>query len=185
MLNFANINFLASKQAEYNRQARRLLIIQVGAFSVLIVYVLVIVGIFSYSFYLKRQGEQLETQIKRTSSQIQELASIEAKHLFIKSKIESLVPVFESKQKHQELTEAIFALLPTGMSIQGFTISETGDISFSAEASSFQALRQFLANVKERNITPTVYVQFAEIGSVSLQKSGNYSFSVVLKLETQ
>lgn len=181
-LNF-DVNFLASKQAEYRQRARRLFAIQASALGLLVVYVVALGGLFAYSFYLSRQRVGLENQVKNLMAEVEQLSPVEAKYVFVKTKAEALGPVLNSQRKNQELVEAIFTLIPEGVSINGLEVSETGDISFSGEAKTFTALERFLANLERVQLTPNVRVSFAQIGGVSLQNNGGYSFSIVLNLE--
>ena len=180
-LNF-DLNFLASKQAEYRQRARRLFLIQTSSLALLVIYVVALGGLFAYSFYLSRERASLESQVKSVMAEVEQLSSVEAKYVFIKTKAEALGPVLASQQKNQELVEAIFTLIPEGVSVSGLQVNEAGNITFSGEAKTFAALSRFLANLEQGRLTPTVRVAYAKIGGVSLQSDGGYSFSIVLTL---
>jgi Tfp pilus assembly protein PilN len=180
---FVDVNFLAGKQAEYRQRERRLFIIQASSLALLVVYVVALGGLFAYSFYLSRQRVNLENQVKNAMADVEDLSPVEAKYVFVKTKAEALGPILASQQKNQALVEAIFTLIPDGVSVSGLQVNEAGNITFSGEAKTFAALERFLANLERAQLTPTVRVVFAEIGGVSLQSNGGYSFSVVLTLE--
>lgn len=182
MTNPLEVNFLAEKQAEYEKQRRRLLLIQVSAFSLLVIYILGLSGLFAYSFYLNQKKKSLETKAKVLSAQVQELSPIEAKYLFIKTKLDALSPILASQRKNQDLVEAILTLLTPGISVSGLNVTEDGNISFSGEAIDFAALNQFLTNLERGSLTPSVRLQLAEIKGVGLRSEGSYNFSIVLKL---
>lgn len=183
-LNFLQVNFLAGKQAEYQKQQQRLLLIQGAAFALLVVYVIGLGSLFAYSFYLGRQQKSLDTQIKTLDNEIEELSPVEAKHVFIKTKLDALLPVLTSQRQNQALVEAIFTVISPGISVSGLTIQEDGKISFSGEAVEFAALAQFLTNLERGNLTPAVRLELAELGGVSLRSDGAYSFNVTLNLTT-
>jgi len=179
------INFLAKKQAEYQRRAKRLLVIQGAAFAILGVYILLIGGVFAYSLYLTNQKKQLEGEIQQVSSQIQKQSAMEAKYVFIKTKLKALVPVLASQRKNQDLMAAVLTLLPPGVSVKNFTVNEDGKISFSAEVADFQTFNRLLTNLKKGEVTPKVRMQLAKIGSLNLSSDGNYGFNVILELVTK
>lgn len=175
------INFLAGQQAKIRARLKRLMLIQVSAFSVLVIYAMAVVGLFGYYFWLNKENKDIQTKINRQKNNIQENTEIEMKQVFLKSKLSSLVPVFKAKQKHQQLTDAIFTLLPVGISISGFTIAESGDIAFSGEAADFSSLKNFLARLENKNLTPHVLIEFAEIRNIRIKAGGGYGFSITLK----
>ena len=180
----ANINFLSQKQGEYRKKMRRLLIIQMGAFGILALYIIGMTGAFGYYLYLSRANKVLESQAVQLSSRIQEFSPVETKFIFIKTKVSSLVPVLAAQRRHQEIVEAVLSLIPEGISIRGFNVSEEGEISFAVQAATFQSLRQFLSNLRKKDLTPYVRMEFAKAGSVSLGDEGGYSLSVSLALTT-
>jgi len=181
MLN-KGINFLAQEQSKIRAKLKRLMLIQVSAFSVLVIYIFGVVGLFGYYFWLNRESKNIESQINRQKTQIQKYTAVEMKKVFLKDKLASLAPIFESKKKHQQLADAVFTLLPVGISINGFTISETGDINFSGEAAEFSSLKNFLARLQNKNLTPHILIEYAEIENIRLKSEGGYGFSVTLKL---
>jgi len=180
----ANINFLSQKQGQYRKKMKRLLIIQMGAFGILALYIIGMAGAFGYYLYLSRANKVLESQAAQLSSQVQELSPVETKFIFIKTKVSSLVPVLAAQRRHQEIVEAVLSLIPEGISIRGFNVSEEGEINFSVEAATFQSLKQFLSNLRKKDLTPYVRMEFAKAGSVSLRDEGGYSMSVSLALTT-
>src|SRR4030043_2480468 len=93
------LNFLAKRQTEYQKQAKRLLLIQGSAFVILGLYILLIGGTFAYSLYLENQKKDLEKQIQNISSQIQKQSTTEAKYTFVKTKLNALVPILASQRK--------------------------------------------------------------------------------------
>lgn len=176
------INFLAGKQSEYRKKMRRLLLIQLGSFTILGLYIIGLAAVFGYYFYLNRANKKLEIQASQLSGQVQEYGPVEAKYVFIKTKVSALTPVLASQRKHQEIVEALLALLPEGISVKGFTVSEEGEINFSAEARTFKALEQFLNNLRKKKLTPQIEVKYAQVGSVRLKENGGYNMSVNLDL---
>lgn len=181
---FSNINFLAKKQDKYRQKMRRLLAIQLGAFGILAVYVFCLALAFGYYFYLGRVSKRLEERVSLLHSELEGLSPIEAKYVYIKSKLGSLFPIITSQRKNQEIVEAVFSLLPEGISIRGFTVRSEGEINFSVEAYNFQVLEQFLVNLRRRELTPEIKIKYAEIKSVNLRSDGAYVFSVSLYLES-
>ncbi|OGD62571.1 hypothetical protein A2160_06020 [Candidatus Beckwithbacteria bacterium RBG_13_42_9] len=176
------LNFLAKRQTEYQKQAKRLLLIQGSAFVILGLYILLIGGTFAYSLYLENQKKDLEKQIQNISSQIQKQSTTEAKYTFVKTKLNALVPILASQRKNQQLVEAVFALLPPGVSVRGFSVNEDGKINFSGEVSDFLTFKRLLINLNRANVTPEVQLNLAKIESLNLGASGGYGFGIILEL---
>jgi Tfp pilus assembly protein PilN len=176
------INFLAKRQEEIRAKFKRLMLIQTFAFSILIVYVLLVGGVFVYYFFISNENKKIKNSINTQKALIQKNIEAEMKEVYLKDKLTSLLPIFKSKHKHQQLTDAIFTLLPVGISINGFTVAEDGNITFSGEAVDFSSLKSFLARVRTKNITPYMLIDFAEVNNVRLSADGTYNFAVTLKL---
>lgn len=179
------INFLSQKQLRLRRQAKRLLKLQTPAIILVVINIVILIGLLGYSFFLGYQKTLWEQKEKIVLSDIKQLSSVETKHVFIKSKLDKLTSIFESSQKHQDLAEAVLSLLPSGMTIQGLSIENQGYVSFSAEAQSFNEVKEFLSNIRQGELRPpTVKIQFSQIKEVGLKSDGSYSLTIVMKMES-
>lgn len=177
-----DINFLAEKQVEIRARLKRFMLIQILSFSVLAIYALGVMGVFLVYFWLNKENKKIQSQVIVQEVRVQENAGTEMKQVFLKDKLSSLLPIFEIRHKHQQLADSIFTLLPIGISIKGFTIDEAGDINFSGKAANFVSLGSFLARLQNKNITPDVLIDFAEVEKITIEPEGDYGFSVILRL---
>jgi len=177
------INFLAGRQAGIRARLARAKKIQVFAFSILVVYSLSVLVIFSLYFWQKAENKKTRALIEREKGAIQKRIDVEMKQIFLKDKLASLMPILESKRQYQEAIEAVFTLVPPGLSISGFAISESGEVSFSGETNDFSDFEKFLAGLEKKSVTPEFTVNFAKVENLRVRLEEGYNFRVLLRYE--
>jgi len=177
------INFLAGRQAEIRARLARAKKNQVFAFSILIIYSLSVLVVLSLYFWQKAENKKTRALIEREKRAIQERVDLEMKQIFLKDKLASLMPILEAKRQYQEAIEAVFTLVPPGLSISGFAISESGEISFSGETADFSDLEKFLAGLEKKSITPEFTVNFAKVENLRVRLEKGYNFRALLRYE--
>jgi nitrogen fixation/metabolism regulation signal transduction histidine kinase len=176
------INFLRLQQEKIRQKAQRTLYLQLSAFSILIVYALVVIGVFSYYFVLGREKSLLDDKIQTARSGIKQEIGIETKQTYLKNKVSSLTNIMESSRNHQVIVQGILSLLTQGVEIKNFGVSSSEDMVFSGKAISFPALEAFLNNLKKGELVKGLSVKSARIESITLDKDGGYGFSIRLSL---
>jgi len=176
------INFLRLQQEKIRQRAQRTLYLQLTSFSILIIYGLVVIGVFSYYFVLGREKSLLEGKIETARSGIKQEISIETKQTYLKNKVTSLTNILESSRNHQIIVQGILSLLTQGVEIKNFSVSSPTDMVFSGKAINFSSLQNFMDNLKKGELAEGLTVKSARIESVTLDKDGGYGFSIRLSL---
>jgi len=178
-----DINLLKEKVAILRKEARKAFFLQVGLLVILIGYCLTVVVLFSYYFILKRQSSSLEEEIRVNTNKVEEFQTVETQQVYLKNKIESLSDVFADQKHHQKITEAVFTLLPEGISVSGFNIDDKGGVSFQGESDTFSRLRAFLDNLKTTYKIGEMKVERIDIERIFFDYEKGYVFKVYLLFE--
>ena len=175
-----NINLIAEKQEKLEKKAKRAFYFQILSFSVLIIFGLVAVGVFGYYFILLQQSKVLDRQISAQEERIEEYVDVETKQFYLKRKTANLEEIMENSAEYQDIIEGFLALLPEGVEVGNFSISENKEIKFSGGTISFSVMEQLLANIQQGRLSESV-IYSAVVENVSYSE-GEYSFSFQLNL---
>lgn len=176
------VNFLRIYQEKIRQRAQRIFYLQLSAFSLLVIYGLVVVGTFAYFFILGSEGKILDDKINFQKKRIEEAVATETKQVYLKSKLTNLANVLESSRNHQLVVEGVFSLLPEGVEVQGFSLSEKGEVSFQGRASSFQSLKNLFENIEKGQLAGKLPIYKAVVTQVSLDEKGGFNFGMVLNI---
>lgn len=177
-----NINFLRERALSWKKKAKQLFFIQASSFSLLIVYGLAILGLFIYLFILKQESKVLQERRSQAKKQIENYQPIETKQVYLKDKIKSLAEILGAQKQHQKITEAVFVLLPEGITISGFMIDEEGGVSFAAKSEGFKRLKDFLTNLESTPKIGELTIEKVTVSGVSFDYEKGYSFRISLML---
>jgi Tfp pilus assembly protein PilN len=173
---------LASKTVAKIRQRQRLkrlinqLIIWVG---LLLSVVLIVVSLLS--LLINKSNEQLQSRIKSTETKIKNLSKVESQQVYLTSKLAAFSGLIKTHELHQSVAETVFALIPSGTSIKGFNVSETGIIEISGSTPSWSLFSRLLANLNQAATQPLL-VKAVKVQQVNFNAEGTISFSLELTL---
>ena len=182
-----NINFLKERVALLKKRARKLFFIRSLSLGLLTLYGVLISGAFSYNFLLKRQEQAFKEKIAREEKIIESLRPIETKQVYLVSKVESLSQILASKKQNQKIVESLFLILPEGIAVSNFHISESGVVNFSGTCSSLKALKDFLDILEAKGKASEMAIKDAKIGDVNygFKRKYNFSVSILFYLEEE
>ena len=175
------INFLKSRQEQIKQKAKRLFFIQIFALLILVAYGLLIIGTFSYYFILGQEKKALDSKINFQKKSIEAVSGVETKQVYLKNKTANLKQILENAQNNQAIVEGFFELVPEGIEVKGFAVSEEGTVSFEGEATTFSSLKTLFDNMEKRRLGQ-YQIDAASVETISLGKEGGYSFSLMLYL---
>ncbi len=173
---------LAGKTVARIRQKQRVkrlvnqLIIWVG-----LAVALILIVVSSLSLFINKYNEQLLGRIKSTESKIQNLNKIESQQVYLTSKLAAFSGLIKTHELHQSVAETIFALIPSGTSIKGFDVNETGSIQLSGTSPNWPLFSRLLANLKQEATKPMV-VKAVSVKQVNFNSEGSISFDLLLTL---
>jgi Tfp pilus assembly protein PilN len=176
------LNFLKSQQQQLKKKAQRQFFLQISAFSLLVVYGLIILATFTYNFLLKKESQSLADRISQQKQKIESAAEVETKQVYLKSKIINLQQILATAQDNQKLIEGFFSLLPEGVAVKGFDISQKGMLEFTGSAESFTVLDNLFKNVEKKQLGQK-QIFGASVGKVTLEKGAGFNFSLTLLLQ--
>ncbi|MFC1627382.1 hypothetical protein ACFL18_02420 [Patescibacteria group bacterium] len=119
-----------------------------GLLGLLVVLALTMVALSAWSLWLAKNNQELETNITNIKKKIDGLREIETKQVYLSSKLGSFKTLIATHEKHQAVTETVFALIPNGTTLKGFEVTEEGIISLSGTVPNFDTLNELLSRVR-------------------------------------
>jgi hypothetical protein len=181
--NTPEINFLKKQRAVLMLQSKRLHLIQTFSLLTLTAYGVVLLGVLAFSGYMTLTSINLDKNIDHERAAIKQMNEVRAKYLVLKTKTESVMGISTALYRHQDIFEKVLDILPETLSVSGFGVDEGGTVSFSATTADSRAIEKLLSNIEEGKSKGPVFIKQAEIGSVSIDKEGLYTFAVKLQLD--
>jgi len=175
-----NINLITQRQEELRKKSKKVFYFQMFSFSLLIIYGLFVVGVFAYYFILLQQSKVLGRQISAQEERIEEYVDVETKQFYLKRKTANLEKIMEYSAEYQDIIEGFLALLPEGVEVKNFSISEDKEIGFGGNTNSFGAMTQLFDNIEQGRLGESI-IYAAEVKKVGYNE-GIYSFSFQLNL---
>ncbi len=186
------INFLRKQKHILVLQSKRLYLIQSLSFVTLFIYGVVLVGMLLYAGVLNVQLKQTEQRITKVKQELEDLAPIELKYYLLKKTTVAAMEISKSLQRHQELMQQVFNMIPSGMSVKSLKIEETGDINLNLLAENVAVIEAFFTNIErshewlvlnqESFQQGAVKVRKAEVKRVTVNDEGQYSFGIVVSI---
>ncbi len=150
---------------------------------VLVIFSLIVIIIYSYSFILDKEKETLTQNLSQQRVKIENLKSLEVKQVYLKNKLISLKEILANQKKSQMITEAVFALLPEGISISGFSVDEEGGVKFGATSESFQTMTKFFNNLEGTKSIGDLQIKKILINGPAYVYLKGYTFGVYILFE--
>lgn len=143
-----------------------------GLLVLLMVVVVVLIGLSSYSLILAQQNKILDSKIEATKKKIIELSDVESKQVYLLSKLGSFEELAKSQAKHQAVAETVFAILPQGTNLKGFQVADTGEIQLSGSVPDFPTFNELLGRIRKSQDYRLPIVK-AMVSRVATSKEGN------------
>ena len=153
--------------------------------TLIVLYIAVVLCLFFYNLYLGAKAKALANDVSGLSSQLSKQKDLESLNLYLSSKTNSLKDILGFKRQHHQITDYLFSILPSGVSIDGFTITQQNQLQFNGRAESLRALKTFLDNVQSQK-SGALIISKASIGGLSTNRGedkslpGQYNFSVLI-----
>ncbi len=178
-----SINFLKDKAVAIQRKSKVIFWLNLSSFIFLGLYILVLVVSFSYQLILKKQADDLERKFQAAKQEVESLSGIETKQVYLKNKLTSLQDILASQKENQQITEAVFNLIPEGIAINGFIIDEKGGVSFSASSKSFRAVKDFLDGMESTSQIGDLVFSQIKIKNINYDAEKGYSLGIYLSFK--
>lgn len=142
---------------------------------------LVLIIIASFNLIVNKSNQLLDSRIKTREKEIEAKSKIESQQVYLTSKLASFGGLVKTHELHQAVAETVFGLIPSGTSLKGFQVSETGIINLSGTVPNWQLLSQLLANLRVPT-APLLISQF-EIKQISFSADGAINFDLDLTIK--
>jgi hypothetical protein len=172
------INLLKPQRAKDERLVSLAHSLKVGSIVLLIFYCLAVAALFSFSIYLGQISEKTSQQIEIKKRQLEGLKKVESLQLVLKQRLSSLTELISGeKVSYQEWLDQLDKILEPGITIKEISITDSGVMTISGDASQATVLARFLDKLAGENPIFSTVV----LSSISRQKDGSYLFNVDLK----
>lgn len=142
---------------------------------------LLLITIAFLNLWAGNSNEILNSRIKAREKEIEASSKIENQQLYLNSKLASFGTLIKTHELHQAIAETVFSLIPSGTSLKGFEVTETGLITISGTVPSWQLLSRLLSNL-EQPASPLTVSRY-KIKEVNFSGAGDLSFTLELSLK--
>lgn len=170
----SQINFFREYRLKIRGVEKKRFLIQVSSMVALSVYLTIVLVVIWLLYYFRNQQNKINSNIRKAEAEIEQLRSIETKQIYLSEKIKSLEQIFDQRKEHQRIAKSFFALLPAGVSVDGFSIDEEQQIEFALKSEKFSNLKQFIANVNLSNQFTQLPIRSADVKSFRYKLKGGY-----------
>lgn len=170
------INLFPQVEALWARRAKMRRFAHVGSILALILYFIFLSSVLSYSLLLAREADSLEKKIAAYEKKIKRLEAIEAKQVFLKSKLQNLIKVLNVESEAQEILGSFKFFDIEGVNFDTIEFQD-GQVMVEGEASDAVVLDQFIKNFEKKGIS---YYSQAEVTNITRDLDGRYHFELTL-----
>jgi hypothetical protein len=175
------INFLKGHEQEIRKSNRRLYVIKILSFSVIVLFILATAGVVGFNYKKKSELNSIEDKIDNVKTSITNLSSVETKQRYENNKLKAINPLLDKKKEHRLLINMIFSLLQEGVSDSDFKIKNKDQLKFEISSKDFIKIKDFFSNLKENEYD--LLIIDAGIENFGFNEENKYFASVSLKLE--
>ena len=142
---------------------------------------LLLITIALLNLWVNHSNQTLNSKIKAREKAIEAHSKIESQQLYLSSKLTSFGGLIKSHELHQAVAETVFSLIPSGTSLKGFAVTETGLIDLSGTVPNWQLLSRLLSNLEQP--TGPLTVSGYKIKEVNFSGDGGLSFGLELTIK--
>lgn len=161
------------------QKAKRLLDKSIIWGSLFLSVVLIIIA--SVNLIVNKSNQALDSRIKSREKEIEAKSKIESQQVYLTGKLASFGTLVKTHELHQAIADTVFGLIPSGTSLKGFEVVDTGIINLSGTVPNWQLLSRLLANLRAPT-APLPINQF-EIKQISFSADGAINFDLELAIK--
>lgn len=141
---------------------------------------LILVVTAGLNLLVNRQNSGLGQKIKAVTGQIESLQKVETQQVYLNSKLTSFRSLLKTHEIYQSVVETVFALVPTGTSLKGFEVTETGLIQLVGSVPDWVTLSRLLGNISQA--TGPLVINQASVKKIDFGGTGAVNFSLELAI---
>ena len=139
---------------------------------ILVIYVIFIAGLFSFSFYISTQEKRIKKEESQLGVKVQALAKRESLAVTLKTRVEAASQILKNRLSHKELLARIEKFALPGVALTEVQI-KSGQTIFSGTVQNVQILGDFFDAFQK---TESSWL-LVEMTSLSRRIDGIYDFS--------
>lgn len=177
----ADINLAGSIVAKIRQKQKLKRLLNKGIIWAGLIISLALIIVSGVSLLVNQQNQKLEKQIKSTQTKIESLSKVESQQVYLTNKLGSFSGLLKTHELHQSVAETIFALIPSGTSIKGFAVNESGIISLSGSSPSWQLFSRLLVNLNQAETEPLLLKE-VKVNQVNFNSEGSVNFDLQLTI---
>jgi len=172
MLN--KINLFPKIESTWKKRAKIKRWLQIASVVVLILYFVGLSSLLSYSLFLNKKIQSLQTKIEASQQKIKNLKSVESKHLLFKTKLQELVKIFKEEESKKASLVNLDEIQMSGVSFSSVVYGSTG-VKIEGTAENVLVLDKFVRQLKTK--AQSLFSQ-AQIENIRRTKDGDYKFTL-------
>jgi len=173
------IELLQGQKEEKAKEVRQARVAKASGFLIVILYCLVVGVVFSFSFYLQKQEENVNQEVAATKQKITDLKKVESQQLILKDRLKFLSDKMSESQFDFDKIIVFFEKLNTeGMTIDSLSFSGKDQVTAEGSVENALVLGQILDILQSPDGNPFGLVI---LNTVSKTEEIGYKFSLTLQ----
>lgn len=142
---------------------------------------LALILVSALSLWVNHQNQLLETRIKTAQKGIEALEKIEGQQVYLTSKLAVFGGMVKTHELHQAVAETVFSLIPSGTSLKGFEVNDSGTIALSGFSPDWPLFSRLLVNLRQKETKPLL-VKSVKVNQVNFNSDGAITFDLDLAI---
>jgi len=172
------INLLPKEKAtpQQKKVVAKISMVLIG---ILILYVIIVAGLFSYGSFLSMQSNNVLKATGETETQIKNAQKKEILELALKMRIKEVSTLMTDRTSYSDYLAKLQSLASQGTNFSSFEFKK-GIISAAGSSTNVITVNDFINNLKKETMFSNIL-----LGSLNRGKDGNYNFSLELSLANE
>jgi Tfp pilus assembly protein PilN len=142
----ATINLIPEEEIQEQQKVKSVKITTVLTIIILVVVALASAALFYYTFGLRRQKNQLESDVQGLRTEIDSRKTFEIEARNLSKKVNGLSSILDKRVHYSLLLEELAARKPEALKITGLTVKD-GSFTLSGNSNSYLVLSTFMNNL--------------------------------------
>lgn len=148
---------------------------------IILILALSMVGLSSYSLMVVNSNTKFEQDIGLKKAEIKQFQDVETKQIYLMNKLEPIENLLSLQERHQNVAEAIFELIPNETSLKGFDINESGKIKLSGNVPNWLKFFELIGRIKKSTAGKLRIVE-SGVNRINFSDKGQISFDIDIVL---
>lgn len=168
------------QESESERKVKKL--IKILSPIVLLVFVLIVIGVYSFSVIQSAQANSLNSKISNVLNTIQSQSQTESYYQGIKLKLNLVKEIFSDQIDYAEVTEQLQKISPPDITFSNLTISSDKKIDVTYKAQNSDIVKELINSLLDPNMGGKYYDQIM-LKSLVYNREGWYIIALSFQLK--